>query len=39
MGYRNLVFDQEKNSYLMSLSILITFLLDNVWILEGEVVH
>ena len=31
------MFDQEYNSYLMSLSILITRLLDNVWILEGEV--
>ena len=38
IGCKNLVFDQvNKNSYLMSLSILITCLLDNVWILWGEV--
>ena len=34
---RIFLFDQEKNSYLMNLSILITCLLDNVLILEGEV--
>ena len=33
------MFDQEKNSHLMSLSILITCLPNNVWMLEGEVTH
>ena len=33
------MFDQEKNSHLMSLSILITCSPNNVWILEGEVTH
>ena len=33
----NLVLDQDNNLYLISLSILITCLLDNVWILKGEV--
>ena len=28
MGYEKFLFDQEENSYLMSLSILITCLLD-----------
>ena len=32
----NLVSDQD-NFYLISLSILISCLLDNVWILQGEV--
>ena len=31
------MFDQGKNSYLVSLSILMDCLLDDVWILEGEV--
>ena len=39
INYENSVFDQEKNSYLLSLSILITCVLDNVWILKGEVTH
>ena len=34
---KKLVLDQIKNFYLMSLSVLITSLLDNVWILLGEV--
>ena len=33
IGSENLVFDKEKNSYLMSLSIFITCLPYNVWIL------
>ena len=32
-----LVVDQDNNFYLISLCILITCLLDNVWILQGEV--
>ena len=32
-NFENLVFDQDNNFYLISLSILITCLLDNVWIL------
>ena len=35
--YKNLVLDQDDNFNLISLSILITCLLDNVWILWGEV--
>ena len=31
--YENLLLDQDNNFYLISLSILITFLLDIVWIL------
>ena len=31
------MLDQNKNFYLISLSILITCLLDNIWILLGEV--
>ena len=31
------MLDQIDNFYLMSLNILITFLLDDVWILWGEV--
>ena len=31
------MLDQDNNSYLISLSILITFFLNNTWILEGEV--
>ena len=34
--YENLVLDQDK-IYLVRLSILITYLLDDVWILQGEV--
>ena len=37
ISHQNLVFDQDYNFYLISLSILITFLLDNVWIWKGEV--
>ena len=33
----NLVLDQGNNFHLISLSLLITCLLDNVWILQGEV--
>ena len=32
-----ILFDNKKSSYLMSVSILITCLQDNVWILEGNV--
>ena len=35
--HENLVLDQDNNFYLISLSILMTCLLDNVWILQGEV--
>ena len=31
------MLDQDNNLYLICLSILITCLLDNVWILQGEV--
>ena len=33
----NLVLNQENNLYLISLSILVTSLLDDEWILQGEV--
>ena len=32
-SYKNLVLDQDKNFYLISLNVLITCLLDNIWIL------
>ena len=35
--HENLVLDQDNNFYLISLSILMTCLLDNLWILQGEV--
>ena len=35
----HLVLDQDNNIYLISLSILITCLLDNVWIKYGEKSH
>ena len=35
--YENLVLNQDKNFYLISLSILVTCLLDNVRRLWGEV--
>ena len=35
----HLVLDQDNNFYLISLSILITCLLDNVWIKYGEKSH
>ena len=38
ISYENLVLDQYDN-FLISLSILITCLLDNVWILLGEVAY
>ena len=38
ISYRNLMLEQDNNLYLMSLSILITCLLHNVWMLEGEVI-
>ena len=34
---KNLVLDQDDNFYLIGLGILITYLLDNVGLLEGEV--
>ena len=37
ISYKNLVLDQDTNFDLISLGILITCLLDNVWILQGEV--
>ena len=33
ISYDKLVLDQDNNFYLISLSILVTFLLDTVWIL------
>ena len=33
ISLESLVWDQDNNFYLISLSVLITFLLDNVWIL------
>ena len=33
----NLVLNQENNLYLISLSILVTSLQDDEWILQGEV--
>ena len=33
ISHKNLVLDQDNNFHLISLSILITFLLDNVWLL------
>ena len=33
----SLFYDQDNNLNLISLSILITWSLDNVWILQGEV--
>ena len=36
ISYKNLVLDQDNNFYLI-MNILITYLLDNVWILQGEV--
>ena len=35
--YKNLVLDQGNNFYLISLSFLITCLLDNVWVFKGEI--
>ena len=35
----HLVLDQDNNIYLITLSILITCLLDNVWIKYGEKSH
>ena len=37
ISWENLVVDQDNNLYLISLNILMTYLLDNVWILLGEV--
>ena len=37
INYKNFVLDQENNFYMINWSILITFFLDNVWILKGEV--
>ena len=36
MSYETLVIDQDSNFHLISLSILFTFFLDNVWVLSGE---
>ena len=36
ISYENLVLDQDYNFYLMSLSILITCMLDHVWMLSGD---
>ena len=36
MSYETLVLDQDSNFHLISLSILFTFFLDNLWILSGE---
>ena len=38
ISYENLVLDQDNN-YLISSSILITCLLKNLWILQGEFNH
>ena len=37
ISYDEFVSDQDNNFYLISLNILITCLLCNVWILQGEV--
>ena len=37
ISYETLVLDQVNNLSLISLNILITCLLDDVWILQGEV--
>ena len=37
ISYDEFVLDQDNNFYLISLSILVTCLLCNVWILQGEV--
>ena len=37
ISYKKLVLDQDNNFCLICLSILTTYLLDNVWILQGEV--
>ena len=39
IGYENLVLDQDNNFYLTSLNILITCLLNNVWIQYLEKLH
>ena len=36
-NYQNFVLDQDNKFYLISLSTLITRLLENVWLLYGEV--
>ena len=38
-SYENLVLHQENNFYMISLSILITCLLDNEKVIEGEVTY
>ena len=37
ISYKKLVLDQDNNICLICLSIFTTYLLDNVWILQGEV--
>ena len=38
VSYKNLVLDQDKKLYLISASLIITCLKDNVWKLWGEVI-
>lgn len=38
VSYKNLVLDQDKKFYLISVSFLITCSKDNVWKLWGEVI-
>ena len=38
VSYKNLVLDQDKKFYLISVSLIITCLKDNVWKLWGEVI-
>ena len=38
ISYENLLLDQDNIFCLISLCILITYLLDNVWIFQGEVI-
>ena len=37
ISYETLVLNHDKKFYLTSLSILIACLLDNVWILKGDI--
>ena len=39
VSYKNLVLDQDKKFYLISASLIITWLKDNVWKLWGEVLY
>ena len=38
IAYENLVLDQDNNFYQISLSLLVTCLLDNIWKLWREVI-